>query len=153
MNLRLTLIISAIFASAAAAQTATPEVESRRINDVAMVFFDPASPTGAVILYNPDICARAGEACAFFRLHEHGHVALGHLVYRGRRAGPFDIERDADRYAAQHAPAEAVMAAWRLIRSGESSRRWQAYGTPEERARRICLFAQEADNWSGPAEC
>ena len=133
------------------AQTLTPEIPNWNHPDIATVFPDPWSPTGAVIVYNPGTCQQIGLACLFAKFHEHGHVALGHHfqpgVYR------MEQERDADRYAATYAPPQAVLAAWHLFMSGGSSSDGTIYGTPQERARRLCLFAQQAGNWIGPVSC
>lgn len=146
------LCISLLLTSNATAQTATPEVSNPQFGDIAAVFPHAGSPTGAVIVYNPNICRQIGAAaCEFFRVHEHGHVYLGHQFQPF--AHPTGRERDADRFAATNAHPEAVYAAWLLFRNGGSSSNWHTYGTPLQRAHRLCVFAQQAGNWIGPQQC
>lgn len=150
----LTAILALVFLSVpASAQTATPEVPDYNFGDIAAVFPDARTRTGAVIVYNPRICQQIGPgACEFFRVHEHCHVALGHQ-FIGPRIHPMARERDADQCAARNAPPGAVLAAWRLFHAGGSSSNWHTYGTPYQRAVRLCQFARQAGNWSGPPNC
>lgn len=134
------------------AQTSTPEIARYDLRDIAMVVPDRDSPTGAVILYNPAICAQIGAACEFFRYHEHGHVYLGHQ-FIGRRVHPMLLERDADHYAADFASPVAIYAAWELFMDGGSSSDAHTYGTPYQRANRLCNFAQQSGRWNGPTVC
>jgi len=133
-------------------QTPTPEIPDPTFNDIAAVFPDARTPTGAVIIYNPNICNQIGAACGFFRVHEHCHVSLGHQ-FLGPRIHPVARERDADRCAAANAGSANVVAAYLLFRAGGSSSNWHTYGTPLQRARRLCLFAKQANNWAGPPNC
>lgn len=137
--------------SPALAQTNTPEIPNPQFGDIAAVFSNPQSPTGAVIVYNPIICSQIGLACAFFQVHEHCHVGLGHQFQPGIH--PTFRERDADQCAASRANPQAVLVAWQLFMNGGSSSDWHTYGTPSQRARRLCLFAQQAGNWIGPSPC
>ncbi|MGR3525367.1 MAG: hypothetical protein ACU0CT_05130 [Paracoccaceae bacterium] len=151
---RLARHVAAIFlllSSSVGAQTATPEVPTPGLNDIAVVVAHPNSPTGAVILFNPSLCQQIGLACRFFAVHEHCHVLLGHHLNPG--GNTMLKERDADRCAAQNAPPQAVMAAWTLFMNGGSSSDWHTYGPPQDRARRLCLFAAQTGNWSGPFPC
>lgn len=151
---RLARLVAAIFMAMSApvvAQTATPEVPTPGLSDIAMVVANPNSPTGAVILFNPALCQQIGLACRFFAVHEHCHVMLGHhLQPRGNK---MIAERDADNCAARSAPEQAVLAAWSLFMSGASSADWHTYGPPQDRARRLCLFAAQFGNWGGPYPC
>lgn len=96
---------------------------------------------GTVIFYNPVLCAQAGqELCEFFRMHEYGHIAMGHL----RVACPDDETRkreeaEADRWAAQHAATHAVQAAHRHFQAGGGET--PVHGTGRQRAARIALYA------------
>lgn len=145
------IFILALFSSLAHAQTPTPEIPNANFGDIAAVFPNPNSPTGAVIVYNPIICQQIGMACGFFRVHEHGHVALGHQFQSGIH--PTIRERDADRFAAKYAHPQEIFVAWQLFINGGSSSNWHTYGTPQQRAHRLCLFAQQAGNWIGPSPC
>ncbi len=135
----------------AKAQTPTPEIPNPQFGDIAAVFPNPQTPTGAVIIYNPILCQQIGQACEFFRVHEHGHVSLGHQFQPGIH--PMARERDADQFAAANAHPYAVFAAWQLFMAGGSSANWHTYGTPYQRAHRLCVFAQQAGNWAGPVPC
>ncbi|MDQ0317797.1 hypothetical protein [Amorphus orientalis] len=135
----------------ASAQTPTPEIPNASLNDIAMVQQHPGSPTGAVIVYNPHLCNQIGLACVFFKFHEHGHVALGHPFTMG--VHPAALERDADRFAATHAPPPAIFTAWQLFMNGGSSANFVVYGTPYQRAHRLCVFSQQAGTWIGPSPC
>ena len=140
-----------IATSTASAQTNTPEVPNPNFGDIAAVFSDPSTPTGAVIVYNPVICQKIGAACLFFRVHEHCHVALNHQFQPGIH--PTIRERDADYCAAANANPQVVMAAWNLFMNGGSSSNWHTYGSPYQRANRLCNFAFQAGNWIGPMPC
>jgi len=134
------------------AQTPTPEVPDPSFGDIAAVFPSNASPTGAIIVYNPNICAQIGPfACEFFRVHEHGHVASGHVFQPGKH--PAAREAEADLYAATYANPQAVFAAWQLFMAGGSSSNWHTYGTPYQRANRLCNYAAQAGNWMGKLPC
>jgi hypothetical protein len=146
------LTLCQILLGSASAFTPTPEVPDLSLGDIAAVFPNPASPTGAVIVYNPTACQQMGtSACEFFRIHEHAHVALGHQFQA--YAHPMIRERDADQMAAARATPDAVLAAWQLFMNGGSSSNWHTYGTPYQRANRLCHFAQAAGNWFGPNPC
>ncbi len=147
----LLILLSLFIPHAAIAQTATPEYPNPNLQDIAVVYPYAYSPTGAVIIYNPYICQQIGLACLFFKAHEHGHVYLGHQFQPGMHATA--RERDADQFAASVASPQAVYAAWRLFINGGSSSNWHTYGTPKQRARRLCLFAIQAGNWMGPTPC
>ncbi len=149
--MRVLLIILGFFSFSASAKTQTPEIPNAQFNDIAAVFPHQGSPTGAIIVYNPLICRQIGRACAFFRTHEHGHVALGHHFQQGIH--PVARERDADRFGATHSDPRAVYAAWRLFKGGGSSSNWHTYGSPDQRAHRLCSFAVQAGNWIGPYPC
>ena len=141
-------VLLALSGGGAVGQTATPEIPNPNMNDIAAVFPAPGSPTGAVIYYNPIICQQIGPACTFFKYHEHCHVYLGHLFKPGGQG--FQIEAQADACAAANAPPQAVTAAAQLFLQGGSSANWHKYGTPQQRAQRICVWAQQVGNPVGP---
>jgi hypothetical protein len=63
------------------------------------------------------LCRQAGPAlCEFYRYHEYGHIALRH--HERNDSNHQQKEQEADRWAAQHAPAPAVLAAWHFFSSG-----------------------------------
>jgi len=97
---------------------------------------------GTVIFYNPALCAKAGqELCEFFRMHEYGHIAMGHLtVSNPDQETRKREEAEADRWAAKNAPTYAVKAAHRHFQSGGGET--PVHGTGRERATRIALFAR-----------
>ena len=146
----LTIFMISLFAQGAFAQTNTPEVAQPGLNDIAIVVPDQSSPSGAVIYFNPRICSQIGAACAFFRVHEHGHVQANHQ-FTGY-GFQMEKERDADEFAARNANPQAVLAAWNLFMSGWSSQDWRVYGSPFDRALRLCRFAKGGGNWVGPDE-
>ena len=43
-----------------------------------------------------------------------------------------------------------VAAAWQLFVSGGSSPNWTLYGTPQQRAWRVCTWAKQMGKWVGP---
>lgn len=148
-------IVSACFIALTApvvlAQTPTPEIPNPSFGDIAAVFPDFNSPTGAVIVYNPQICQSIGQACLFFKIHEHCHVYLQHHFQPGIH--PTQREADADRCAAANTHPQAVLTTWNLFMNGGSSSDWHTYGSPYQRANRLCNFAMQAGNWIGPTHC
>ena len=90
-----------------------------------------------VIYYNPNTCRRLGrDACAFFRAHEYGHIALRHL----ERGTPTRLaEHEADVWAARHSSPQTVQGALRFFRRGGGGSRW--HGSARTRAQRVMLAA------------
>lgn len=83
--------------------------------DIAAVQYEPGK--GPVIRYNPFLCKQAGrDLCEFYRYHEYGHIALRH--YDRSDITVQQKEEEADRWAAQHAPRQVVLAAWRFFSAG-----------------------------------
>jgi len=132
-------------ASIALAQV--PEIPDPNLPDIAQVRPDPIY--GAVIVYNPNTCAQIGLACGFFRAHEYGHVVLGH-AHLHPAAFPAIREASADCWAAQNGNPIEIFAAYRLFLAGGSSKNWQVYGNPIDRARRLRFCALQAGKWIGP---
>jgi hypothetical protein len=93
------------------------------------------APDGTpVVFYNPEHCSKVGEnICLFYRAHEWGHIALQHV----QRRVPLDMsEPEADCWAAQHIPKEAVVAAWAAFASGILQSPPQ-HGSSAKRAERL----------------
>ena len=90
-----------------------------------------------VIYYNPNTCRRLGrDACAFFRAHEYGHVALRHLE---RGTPPRIAEREADLWAARNSSPQVVQGALRYFRRGGGGS--LRHGTSQTRAQRVLFGA------------
>lgn len=108
------------------------EVADPHLPDIAMVHF--VSGKEPVILYNPLLCHQAGPAlCEFYRYHEYGHIALRH-----NERDDLSIqqqEREADEWAALHAPITSVMAAFRFFSAGGGAS--PMHGKSENRAARM----------------
>ncbi|MCO6411446.1 MAG: hypothetical protein J5I92_01755 [Thiogranum sp.] len=122
------------------------DVEQRAVDslpDIAMVSFLPGrSP---VIFYNPRLCLQAGAAlCEFYRYHEYAHIELRHNERDDLSTR--EKEREADRWAAEHAPFASVMAAYRFFASGGGGT--PMHGSGSSRAARI-LNRYEQVAWSG----
>jgi hypothetical protein len=87
-----------------------------------------------VILYNPLLCQQAGPAlCEFYRYHEYGHIILRHNERDNLSIQ--EQEREADEWAAQHAPFTSVMAAFRFFSAGGGAS--PMHGKSENRAARM----------------
>ena len=129
------------------ARAQVPEIADPTLPDIAMVKPHPAY--GAVIIYNPNICASIGLACGFFRAHEYGHVALGH-AYMLPGAYAANKEASADCWAAHNAQPNEILAAYHLFMNGGSSPNWSVYGNPSQRAQRVRSCAISAGRWIGP---
>lgn len=111
-----------------------PEIPDVTLKDFAEVKM--LQGMGPVIVYNPIICAQAGrELCEFSRWHEYGHIVLGHPL-RGLR--PERMESEADRWAAQNAPADVVRAAYRFFMAGNGAS--PVHGESRERAARLARY-------------
>lgn len=112
----LTLIAGELFvALSAQAKPAVEEIADPTLPDIAAVHY--VAGQGPVILFNPILCKQAGRAlCEFYRYHEYGHIALRH--HERNTIGIKEKEREADRWAARHAPRPVVLAAWHYFSSG-----------------------------------
>lgn len=110
------------------------EIADPALPDIAAVHFEPGAGKAPVILYNPFLCRQAGRAlCEFYRYHEYGHIELKH--YKRSDLTAQEEEREADRWAAKHAPLPVVMAAYRFFSSGGGST--PIHGKGKERASRM----------------
>lgn len=96
-------------------------------------------PNGQVaIIYNPVICAQAGQAlCGFYREHEHCHIQLGHTI---RSIWPWQMELEADCCAAKIASNIQAAAAYNWFSSGGGAT--PTHGTGQQRAARILVCRQ-----------
>ena len=100
------------------AKPAIEEIADPTLPDIAAVHYVPGN--APVILYNPFLCKQAGRAlCEFYRYHEYGHIALRHHERKDMTAQ--EKEEEADQWAARHAPAPVVLAAWHYFSSGGGS--------------------------------
>jgi hypothetical protein len=128
---------------------AMEKVEERAdftLPDIAAVHMEPGE--APVILYNPILCQHAGrDLCQFYRYHEYGHVELHH--HTRKDISLQQKEREADRWAAKHAPLRAVIAAYRhFLKGGGSS---PAHGESQVRAARLLIRTQNLALLNGPA--
>ncbi|HFD78875.1 MAG TPA: hypothetical protein ENK05_00595 [Gammaproteobacteria bacterium] len=111
--------------------------------DIAAVSYPPGEDP--VILFNPALCKQAGEAlCTFYRYHEYGHIALRHNERDDLSLQ--EKERQADQWAARHAPLTSVVAAYRFFLSGGGSTPVHGSGASraarmEERGKSVVLLA------------
>ena len=128
---------------------AAPKVEERAdptLPDIAALQMEPGQ--APVILYNPFLCKHAGRAlCQFYRYHEYGHLELRHHERNGLSIQ--EKEREADRWAAAHAPLHVVMAAYRFFRNGGGSSPY--HGEGRSRAARLLGQANKVSLLSRPA--
>lgn len=128
---------------------AMPDVEERAdptLPDIAAVHSEPGK--APVILYNPMLCKQAGRAlCEFYRYHEYGHIELRH--HKRHDISIQQKEQDADRWAATHAPAHVVMAAYRYFSSGGGSSPF--HGKGRSRAARLLVRTENVALSGGPA--
>ena len=129
------LIIAIASFQVAFSAHAVQEVEELAVPtlpDIAMVHFVPGK--APVIFYNPSLCFQAGRAlCEFYRYHEYGHIALRHDERDDLSLK--EKEREADRWAAEHAPRRSVIAAYRFFTSGGGST--PIHGNSHNRAARM----------------
>lgn len=113
-----------------AANAQVPEIAYPGLPDIAMVQVVNGQ---VVILYNPVTCAAAGPAlCGFYRAHEYGHVALGHVALG---TFPPQAEAEADCWAARAAGQAEVQAALAYFSSGGGGD--LTHGSGPERAQRL----------------
>ena len=119
--------------------TAIIEIPDNDLPDLAIV--SSVDGVGAVIYFNPLLCTEAGaELCQFFRMHEYGHIAMGHLSSTDADQQERQREEaEADRWAAQNATSYAVRAAYRFFRAGGGET--SMHGAGKDRAARIALYA------------
>lgn len=125
----ITLLLAAPLAKA------TPDISyypDPSLPDIAAVTFLPGNRP--VISYNPALCKQAGAAlCEFYRYHEIAHIILKHNDRDDLTIQ--DKEREADRWAAKHAPMRCVKAAFRFFLSGGGST--PTHGSSRIRAERM----------------
>jgi len=128
---------------------AMQEVEERAdptLPDIAAVHTEPGQ--APVILYNPMLCKQAGPAlCEFYRYHEYGHLELRH--HKRNDISVQQKEREADRWAATHAPLRVVIAAYRYFSTGGGSS--PAHGEGRSRAARLLMRTENIARWNGPS--
>ena len=128
---------------------AMQEVEERAdltLPDIAAVHTEPGQTP--VILYNPVLCHHAGRTlCEFYRYHEYGHLELRH--HKRNDISIQQEEREADRWAATHAPLRVVMAAYRYFSNGGGSSPF--HGEGRSRAARLLMSTESMALSSGPA--
>lgn len=118
-----------------------PEIEVPGLPDTAMT---KMTSHGPVILINPVLYQAAGDARAFVKAHEIGHVLLGHLTNDAMATtleGRAEAEREADCFAAERSSPVAVQAMVSLLLRQPPEARDAIYGTKPERARRILACA------------
>ena len=120
---------------AAPVAKATPEFSyypDPSLPDIAAVTFLPGNRP--VISYNPALCKQAGASlCEFYRYHEIAHIVLDHNNREDLSIQ--DKEREADQWAAKHAPMRSVKAAFRYFLSGGGST--PTHGSSRIRAERM----------------
>jgi hypothetical protein len=118
------------------AEVATPDLP-----DIAAVQIN--HDNDVVILYNPSLCRHAGPAlCEFYRYHEYGHIALNHL--HRNDISDREKEREADRWAAMHAPLSSVIAAYKFFSAGRGGT--PMHGQSQLRAARmVARFENQED--------
>lgn len=110
----LVLFVSLLFTSASWAQIR--ELPVRGLPDIAIASYDQFGP---VIYYNPDVTQQAGPLLTeFFRAHEYGHHALGHIQREFVEANPYNrawvrqnFEKEADCFAAKNISTDALRTA------------------------------------------
>ncbi len=142
------LLLAGMLFTAALAQAAAP-IEERAdpsLPDIAAVQYKPGK--GPVIVYNPFLCKQAGrELCEFYRYHEYGHIAMRH--YDRSDISVEKKEEEADRWAAQHAPRQIVLVAWRFFSAGGGATPIHGDGPTRAArlvdARNLVAFAGKAD--------
>lgn len=119
--------------------TAIFEIPDPNLPDIAIV--SSVEEVGTVIFYNPVLCTQAGvELCQFFRMHEYGHIAMGHLSNNiPNQETRKREEAEADRWAAQNASSYAVRAAYRHFQAGGGET--PVHGAGKDRAARVALYA------------
>lgn len=147
----LLLMLATPLATPLAAQTATTEVPDTAQPDVVMIAPDRSAPTGTVIRVNPQLCRQIGPACDFMLTRAHCQLLLGQETAKDRQ--PLQAQRAADQCAALNAPAQAVLAMWSMLRAEPDGAHGPDKDKPQDRAHRICAFALQTGNWSGPAPC
>jgi hypothetical protein len=120
------------------------EVAVPSLPDIAMVRFVPGKEP--VILYNPILCREAGPAlCEFYRFHEYAHIELRHDERDDLSVQ--EKEREADRWAAQHAPFASVMAAYRFFSAGGGAT--PIHGRSSSRAERMLARTETVSLFAG----
>ena len=152
LTTRLTLLLlytpaGILIAWSAQAMEKVEERADPTLPDIAAVHIEPGQ--APLILYNPILCKHAGRAlCEFYRYHEYGHLALRH--HKRNDISIQQKEREADRWAATHAPLHVVMAAYRYFSNGGGSS--PVHGESRSRAARILMLTDNLALSTGPAD-
>jgi hypothetical protein len=133
---------------AACSAHAMQKVEERvdlTLPDIAAVHIEAGQ--APIILYNPLLCQHAGrDLCAFYRYHEYGHLELQH--HKRNNISIQQKEREADEWAARHAPLRVVIAAYRHFMKGGGSS--PVHGDSRVRAARLLIRSDNLLLSSGP---
>ena len=123
------------------------EIPTPRLDYIAMIRTNRAN--SSEVVYNSHICKEIGAACGFFRSHAYAHVPLNHQPFLPPDHFAESFEREADCWAARHAPRHEVVAAVELLEDAERVRDLPVTGDPTQRAEWIRNCAMEAGNWPG----
>lgn len=122
------------------------EIPDPNLPHIAMIRADRGD--SSLVIYNPELCRKIGDACGFFRSQAYAHSALNHEILPPA-SYPDSLEAEADCYAARNAGGDEVLAAVQLLSDENRSPDIPITGDPGQRAQRIRDCAEVAGNWTG----
>ena len=102
-----------------------------------------------IVIYNPDYCEKAGDACDFFIGHANAHYMLNHTLFLNPKFYTVLAENQADCYAAKYAKPNAIKAAVDLMLDENRDPDLKINSDPILRAKNITECAKSAGNWNG----
>lgn len=100
-----------------------------------------------LVIYNPDLCKKAGDACNFFIGHANAHYMLNHTLFLRPKFYTTQAENDADCYAAKYAEPNEIHSAIKLMLDVDRDPELKINGDPQKRAQNITDCAKQAGNW------
>lgn len=122
------------------------EIPDPNFKYIAMVRADPR--WGYAVVYNPVLCERIGDACAFFRAHEYSHGFRNDIFLRPDEYPQSLVDRG-DCWAAKYVEPYEVEAVINLLNDSEAVKELPIYGDTAHRIEVIKKCAADGGIWLG----
>jgi len=142
----LTALQSAVIFTGVANAQASWEIPDPDFKYIAMVRKFPRERYA--VIYNPVLCEKIGDACAFFRAHEYSHGFRNDIILRPDEY-PQSLEDRGDCWAAKYVDSHEVEAVINLLSDSEAIKDLPIFGDPAHRIEVIKKCAADGGIWLG----